>query len=167
MGASWNRRPPPIWPGVWSSRVEPACASATSRTTGSRKTSPPGLRLDITRNEVLAFAPVSRALFHPFSDADDLGKIQLSCYALEEVMSEKIRAVLGQRIYAVSRDLYDIFSLLKHVDALKVQAGLPRKLDARAVDLEAVHLHRMTGRKDEFRADWERNLAALLPPGAE
>ena len=110
---------------------------------------------------------MSRALFHPFSDADDLGKIQLSCYALEEVMSEKVRAVLGQRIYAVSRDLYDIFSLLKHVDALKVQAGLPRKLDARAVDSVAVHLHRMTGRKDEFRADWERNLAALLPPGAE
>ena len=25
----------------------------------------------------------------------------------------------------------------------------------------------MTGRKDEFRADWARNLAALLPPGAE
>ena len=129
--------------------------------------SPPGLRLDITRNEVLAFAPVSRPLFHPFSDAGDLGEIQLRCYALEEVMSEKVRAVLGQRIYAVSRDLYDIFSLLKHVDERKVQASQPRKLDAREVDLEAIHLLRMTERKDEFRADWERNLAALLPPGAE
>ena len=127
----------------------------------------PGLRLDITRNEVLAFAPVSRPLFHPFSDADDLGTIQLRCYALAEVMSEKVRAVLGQRIYAVSRDLYDIYSLLKHVDEQKVLASLPRKLDARGVDLEAIHLHRMTGRKDEFQADWARNLATLLPPGAE
>ena len=98
----------------------------------------------ITRNEVLAFTPVPRPLFHPFSDADDLGEIQLRCYALEEVMSEKVRAVLGQRIYAVSRDLYDIFSLLEHVDGRKVQASLPRKLDAREVDLEAIHLRRMT-----------------------
>jgi hypothetical protein len=35
------------------------------------------------------------------------------------------------------------------------------------VDAEAVELHQMTGRKDEFRADWSRNLAGLLPPGAE
>ncbi|WP_419162895.1 nucleotidyl transferase AbiEii/AbiGii toxin family protein [Candidatus Palauibacter sp.] len=129
--------------------------------------SPRGLRLDITRNEVLAFSPVLRPLFHPFSDADDLGEIQLTCYALEEVMSEKVRAVLGQRIYAVSRDLYDIFSLLEHVDERNVRASLPRKLDAREVDWEGAHLDRMTEREDEFRTDWERNLAALLPPGAE
>ena len=126
--------------------------------------SPPGLRLDITRHEVLAFAPVWRPIVHPFSDKGDLGGIQLQCYALEEVMSEKVRAVLGQRIYAVSRDLYDIFSLLKHVDERKVQTSLPRKLDAREVD---GHPRCLTERKDEFRADWERNLAALLPPGAE
>ena len=116
---------------------------------------------------MLAFAPVSRPLFHPFSDADDLGTIQLTCYALEEVMSEEVRAVLGQRIYAVSRDLYDIYALLNHVDEQTVLASMPRKLDARGVDLEAIHLHRMTGRKDEFQADWARNLATLLPPGAE
>ena len=127
----------------------------------------PGLRIDVTRNEVLVFAPVSRPLFHPFSDADDLGRIRLRCYSLAEVMSEKVRAVLGQRIYAVSRDLYDIHSLLKHVDEQEVVAALPRKIDARGVDPEAIHLHRMTGRKDEFRADWARNLTALLPPGAE
>lgn len=129
--------------------------------------SPPGLRLDITRNEKLAFAPVSRSMFHPFSDADDLGEIHLRCYALEEVMTEKVRAVLGQRIYAVSRDLYDICSLLGHADERQVRAGLPRKLDARRVVLEAIHPRRLTERKEEFRADWERSLAALLPPGAE
>ena len=129
--------------------------------------SPPGLRLDITRNEILAFSPVSRLLFHPFSDADDLGKIQLTCYALGEVMSEKVRAVLGQRLHAVSRDVYDIFSLLEHVDEGEVRANLPRKLDAREVALEAVDPGRLLDRKDEFGADWERNLAHLLPPGAE
>lgn len=128
----------------------------------------PGLRIDVTRNEVLAFAPVSRPLFHPFSDADDLGRIRLRCYSLAEVSHvRKGRADLGQRIYAVSRDLYDIHSLLEHVDEQEVVAALPRKIDARGVDQDAIHLHRMTGRRDEFRADWTRNLTALLPPGAE
>ena len=126
----------------------------------------PGLRIDITRNEVLAFPPVSRPLSHRFSDADAMGEIRLRCYSLEEVMAEKIRAVLGQRIYAVSRDLYDIHSLLEQVDEQEVLAGLPRKLVAREVDPEAIHLHRLTKRKDEFRADWARNLTALLPPGS-
>ena len=129
--------------------------------------SPPGLRLDITRNEVLTFSPVSRSLFHPFSDADDLGRPQLTCYALEEVMSEKVRAVLGQRLHAVSRDVYDIFSLLEHVDERKVRVNLPRKLQARKVELEVVDPGRLLERKGEFRADWQRNLAHLLPPGAE
>ncbi|MDE0395682.1 MAG: nucleotidyl transferase AbiEii/AbiGii toxin family protein [Gammaproteobacteria bacterium] len=124
-------------------------------------------RLDINRNELLAFAPVPRPLFHPFSDADDLGEIQLLCYTVEEVMSKKVRAVLGQRIYAVSRDVYDIFSLMEYVDERKLQANLPRKLAAREVDVEAIRRRRIAVRKEEFRADWERNLAALLPPGPD
>lgn len=129
--------------------------------------SPPGLRLDITRNETLAFSPALRPLFHPFSDADDLREIRLTCYALEEVMSEKVRAVLGQRIHAVSRDIYDIFSLMVHVDEEKIRASLPRKLAARKVELETIDTGRLLQREEEFRADWERNVALLLPPGAE
>lgn len=129
--------------------------------------SPAGLRLDITRDELVVFDPVLRAVGHPFSDTDGLGEFQLRCYALDEIMAEKVRAVLGQRVYAISRDIYDIFFLMEHVDDGKVLAGLPRKMAARDVDAEVIELGRMTDRRDEFRADWARNLAALLPPGAE
>lgn len=61
----------------------------------ARQGSPPGLRLDITRNEVVVFEPVRRAVVHPFSDSDEFGLLKLGCYSLEEVMAEKIRAVLG------------------------------------------------------------------------
>lgn len=129
--------------------------------------SPAGLRLDITRNEVLVFDPALRTVGHPFSDADELGEVRLRCYALNEIVAEKVRAVLGQRVFAISRDIYDIHSLTEDVDDRKVLAGLPRKMAAREVDAEAVGLGRMTDREDEFRADWDRNLAGLLPPGAE
>lgn len=133
----------------------------------ARGGSPAGLRLDITRNEVMVFDPALRTVGHPFSDADELGEVRQPCYALDEIMTEKVRAVLGQRVYAISRDIYDIFSLREEVDKRKVLAGLPRKMAAREIDAEAVDLGRMTDREDEFRADWTRNLAGLLPPGAE
>lgn len=133
------------------------------RSTGS----PAGLRLDITRDEVLAFKPVHRAVTHDFSDAGELGPLELNCYSLEEAMAEKIRAVLGQRIYAVSRDLYDIFSLLDHVVEEKVLEGLPMKIATRKLDTATVDPSRLNDRKDEFHADWDRNLVRLLPPGAE
>lgn len=81
------------------------------------------------------------------------------------MMAEKIRAIMGQRIYAVSRDLYDIFCLGRFVDDRKVLDGLPAKLAVRGVDVEAFESKRVTTRKVEFRADWDRNLANLLPPG--
>lgn len=129
--------------------------------------SPHGLRLDITRNEVLVFDPVRREMAHAFSDADKLDRVALGCYSLEEVMAEKVRAVLGQRIYAVSRDLYDISRLLEHVDQGAVLGALPQKLAAREVEVEFEDLPRRLGdRKAEFEADWERNLVRLLPPGS-
>lgn len=130
--------------------------------------SPHGLRLDITRNEVVVFDPAVREMTHAFSDAEDLGSVELECYTLEEVMAEKVRAVLGQRIYAVSRDLYDIWSLREHVDDDRVLRALPRKLAARDVEVEAGDFcRRLTDRKAEFEADWMRNLLRLLPPGRE
>jgi predicted nucleotidyltransferase component of viral defense system len=129
--------------------------------------SPHGMRLDITRNEVVLFEPARREVAHDFSDSEELGTVELDCYTLEEVMTEKVRAVLGQRIYAVSRDLYDISSLREHVNDEKVMHGLPGKLAARELNARAVDLRRLTDRKDEFEADWERNLAQLLPPGVE
>ncbi|MGH7551112.1 MAG: nucleotidyl transferase AbiEii/AbiGii toxin family protein [Gemmatimonadota bacterium] len=34
------------------------------------------------------------------------------CYSLEEMMAEKVRTLIGQRRYAISRDLYDIDAVL-------------------------------------------------------
>lgn len=128
--------------------------------------SPSGIRMDITREEVVVFEPCHRRVAHPFSDSGELARLEIRCYALEEVMAEKVRAVLGQRIFAVSRDLYDIFSLLDQVDEKRVWEGLPMKLDVRGVDWEGIGSHRLTDRRREFRADWDRNLIHLLPPGA-
>lgn len=71
---------------------------------------PPRIKVDLTDDEVLMADPVSREVFHPYSDTPE-GGIQVRCYCFEEVFAEKIRA-LGERLRP--RDLYDVIHLYRH-----------------------------------------------------
>ncbi|HJW84128.1 MAG TPA: nucleotidyl transferase AbiEii/AbiGii toxin family protein, partial [Anaerolineae bacterium] len=76
-----------------------------------------------------------RRLIHVYTDADVLEQVELPCYALEEILAEKIRAVSGQRRFAISRDLYDNHRLVQAgVSVDKAVALLPAKFAARGVD---------------------------------
>lgn len=128
------------------------------------RATPRAIRLDITRNETVVFEPVSRRVRHDYSDADEQTGWDWRCYALEEVLAEKLRAVLGQRQYAIARDLYDIYSLAgSDLDLDAVKAALPEKVAARDVDTDEVSADRMLSRRDEFEDDWRRNLIPLVP----
>lgn len=131
----------------------------------SQKGSPKTVRMDISRGEAVTFEPTPREVWHPYSDASDMGSPTVwACYALEEVMAEKLRAVLGQRKHAVSRDLYDIYSLLQQgVDEARVREVLPTKLEAKDLSIDFVTAERLVERKAEFHADWNRNLVHLIP----
>jgi len=62
------------------------------------------IKLDLTTDEILVLETVKKSVHHPFSD-DPVDGIKARCYAFEEVIAEKIRA-LAQR--ARPRDLYDV-----------------------------------------------------------
>lgn len=65
------------------------------------------LKVDISKNELLVFEPVTNTSFEEYSDLEPFG---LNCYPLEEVLVEKMRSVM-QRMQA--RDYYDIWYLLE------------------------------------------------------
>jgi uncharacterized protein len=65
------------------------------------------VKVDISRNEQLEYAPVLKAVIISYSDIEEH---QLLCYPLEEVLVEKMRTVM-QRMQA--RDFYDIWFLLE------------------------------------------------------
>jgi predicted nucleotidyltransferase component of viral defense system len=123
--------------------------------------------LDVTTNEVLAFPAARRGILHPYSDADALADAHVPCYALVEMLAEKVRALTGQRQYAISRDLYDLAELTERgsVDVARVAAALPGKLAGKGVAASRADVERLRQRRDGFRADWQRNLVHLLPPG--
>ncbi len=74
------------------------------------------IKIEIILYEKLIFEPIEKEIFHPYSD-NLLLKTPIPCYALEEVLSEKIRALI-QRSYTAPRDYYDICYLSNNIRGL-------------------------------------------------
>jgi len=115
---------------------------------------PQAIRLDVTRDERLLLPAVPRHLIHPYSDAVELESVELPCYALGEILAEKLRAVGAQRRFAVSRDLYEVAEIVPL---------LPDKFAARGVAMDRLDVDHVLNRRAEFQADWERRLHYLVP----
>ncbi|MGO6679719.1 nucleotidyl transferase AbiEii/AbiGii toxin family protein [Rhizobium leguminosarum] len=62
------------------------------------------VKVDITEFDRLYLPAVSRALIHPYSDADQC-EVALSCMALEEVVANKLKCLIQRRH---SHDLFDL-----------------------------------------------------------
>lgn len=128
--------------------------------------SPAAIRVQVALDEPLVLDAAPRPVHHAYSDAQAFRAVEVPCYVLEEIMAEKIRALCGQRIYAVSRDLFDLYPLLLrpfHLEALR--SALPRKFSARGLAFQKTAVAAVRDRKSEYSADWERNLLRLLPGG--
>jgi predicted nucleotidyltransferase component of viral defense system len=125
--------------------------------------SPRTVKLDITRAEVLLLPTNERQILHPYSDQGSFSGNMVPCYCLEEVIAEKIRALSGQRRFAISRDLYDIYNLMaSDVDVKLVQQILPEKFQIRNLNLKNVDVNDLKQRRFEFEKDWERRLQYLV-----
>ncbi len=70
------------------------------------------IKLEISTEELLILPIDKRAIIHPYSD-ELAGEINCSCYSINEVIAEKLRA-LKQRSYTAPRDFYDIYHLTKN-----------------------------------------------------
>jgi len=74
------------------------------------------IKIEVILYEKMMFKPVEKELFHPYPDK--LLPIEsIPCYRIEEVLSEKIRALV-QRSYTAPRDYYDIWYLSNNIPDL-------------------------------------------------
>ena len=125
--------------------------------------SPRTVKLDITRAEVILLPVNEKQIIHSYSDQASFADINLPCYSLEEVIAEKIRAVGGQRRFAVSRDLYDIYNLISTgFDVNAVKQILPRKFEIKGLTMKGIDVNNIKLRRSAFELDWERRLGYLV-----
>ena len=81
------------------------------------------------------------------------------------MLTEKLRAISGQRRFAISRDIYDIHRLWGETISLTaVCQALPAKLAAKGLPPRIASVASLMQRQSVFEGDWERRLAHLLPP---
>lgn len=119
------------------------------------------VQFHLSSDERMVFAVAPKTLIHPYEDAAD-ESVSLDCYALEEVLSEKLRAVGGQRRHAIARDVYDVAQLVRRgADTSAALSAVPAKAVAKGVDVKDAG-ERFRGREGEYRASWGRTLAYLM-----
>ena len=126
---------------------------------------PRAIRLDISHDEYLGLPAEARDIIHPYSDLDLVTGVKIPCYSLAEMFSEKLRALSGQRRYAIARDLYDVYQLVERgsLDLADVISILPSKFSVKGLNIKEIKMDYIENRRDEFERDWDRSLRYLLP----
>lgn len=116
------------------------------------------IKIDLTLDEPLVLAPVTKQVDHPYSDLPD-GGINILSYDYEEVFSEKVRA-LAQRLRP--RDLYDVIHLHRRLDLNpnreRIVSTLKRKCSLRGIavpTMDDIETHQNLG---FLQSEWENQL---------
>lgn len=137
---------------------------------GHRVGNPPRVKLDIIFYEQVLLEPNTLPLIHPYSDTEDCYAV-ISVYRLEEIVAEKLRAILQR---TRSRDIFDLWYLLKyHTDRLNlttIQDVFRKKCEYKGVDFNGFENFFEPELIESHKLAWEpsiRRQIADLPPFKE
>ncbi len=75
------------------------------------------IKIEVTLFEKILFAQVDKQIIHQYSDQLSINPNAIPCYAIEEMLAEKLRALV-QRSYTAPRDYYDIWYLSNNIKDL-------------------------------------------------
>lgn len=124
---------------------------------------PPRIHLDLTIYETLVIPPERRPIYHPYSDASRLDLL-VPVYALDEMLAEKLRAMLRR---TRARDLYDVWQLLtRHKNALDLRCArwiLSEKSRFKGLSFNSAADFLTTKNRESWARSWEASLRHQVP----
>jgi predicted nucleotidyltransferase component of viral defense system len=111
------------------------------------------VKVDISRSETLQFAPINKTVFLTYSDQE---KYKLLCYALGEILVEKMRSII-QRMEA--RDFYDIWYLteIQKLEPDFYSNEFVAKCKSKGLN-PADFFMKLEKRLPQFKARWQKSL---------
>ena len=117
------------------------------------------LKVDVTRGELLLYPPTERPLQAPYSDYPT--DVTLPTYALEEILTEKLCALMGR---TEPRDLYDVYWLFEwgNVDLSFLPSNFVAKCRHKGQDPNRLN-EVLTGKVGTFDRLWASRLAVQVP----
>jgi hypothetical protein len=131
------------------------------------------LKVEIAYDEDVLLPPVARTLLHRYPDPPQAA---WPCYPLEEIVAEKLRALLQSRVRLrergwgasrVCRDCYDLWYVLCHstLDATLLPELLARKCALRQVTFTSAADFLAPELQAVARTEWERQLLPFVQKG--
>jgi predicted nucleotidyltransferase component of viral defense system len=129
---------------------------------GQIGTEPSRITLDLTLYERLVLPAEQRSVVHPYSDAP-VEPRYVPTYALEEMLAEKLRALL-RRCYP--RDLYDVWFLLKQHGEMLSRSLLLQTLDEKCqykgYTFSSARDFLLLAEREGMSVAWDRSLQHLI-----
>jgi len=119
------------------------------------------IKVDITRGETIEFEIEHRIVQNNYSDIEEEDDIRIHCYSLNEILIEKMTALMGR---TVTRDLYD-FSFLVENESIELQdvyIEFIRKAKNKGHNPKEF-VNKVLPKKKTFERDWETSLNKQMP----
>lgn len=139
----------------------------------SRNENPPShdrwltsIKIEIILYETLVFPSVLRTIHHGYSDHIVLDPNLIPCYSIEEVLSEKIRALI-QRSYTAPRDFFDIWYLshnYPNINYSLVVEAFHKKMHFKGLTFSGINQLINPSNDKSLKTAWNSNLAHQLSP---
>jgi predicted nucleotidyltransferase component of viral defense system len=128
------------------------------------------IKIEIILYELMVFPTETTQVHHPYSDQLSQNPLEIPCYAIEEVLSEKFRALI-QRSYTAPRDFYDIWYLANHVKEInwpKVKLAFFEKMKYKGIEFKTIEQMINVYNDKLLKAAWQNSLGhqiskVLLP----
>jgi len=124
------------------------------------------IKIEIILHELMIFPVENRQVHHSYSDTLSQPTLEIPCYSIPEVLSEKLRALI-QRAYTAPRDFYDIWYLAgntKDIDWRKVKEAFHKKMEFKGLKFTGVEQMINQNSDKALRTAWKNSLGHQIPP---
>lgn len=124
------------------------------------------IKIEIILYEEMVFPAENRFTYHHYSDALTQAAQSIPCYSLQEVLAEKLRALI-QRSYTAPRDFYDLWYLSKNAADLnwtQIVEAFYQKMEFKGLLFTGID--QMINEENDHRlqAAWKNSLGHQLKP---
>jgi predicted nucleotidyltransferase component of viral defense system len=123
------------------------------------------IKIEVILYELMVFKAVERQLIHEYSDKLSDTSKSIPCYSLQEVLAEKLRALI-QRSYTAPRDFFDIWYLSKNtkdIDWDEVVTAFHKKMEFKKLVFEGIGQMINEDNEKILKRSWDQSLKHQVP----
>lgn len=123
------------------------------------------IKIEIILYEETVFLTENRKMHHEYSDQLTEVVESIPCYTIQEVLAEKLRALI-QRSYTAPRDFYDIWYLSQNVDDLnweEITMAFHQKMKFKGLEFTGIDQMINDENDKRLQAAWKNSLEHQIP----